>query len=421
MPSVSVQKKAGNYYAVWYDPGRQPKQVWRTLRTKDRRIARQRATQQERDVAYGLYDPWTEQRREQGLTLKEAVDRYLASRDRVDRPSTIAEKRSRLRSFRRFMPANMSVGAILSSDVRSYLQSLEGRRGGSAAPSTRQNHYNTLSAMFGWLLEEGYVQANPVADVDRPHVPDSSYHVLSPSEIERIQDAIVVDCEQHARRKRLYMVDVIDLAVSSGLRLGEICALNWGHVTISQGGDVPAAKVTVTGYWSSKANQARFTKTGKRRTLPVFARGAQVLHKLRCSSVQANDRPPRGDEPVFRAPQGGRVIPSTVSKFFRYYVDEAKIGAYATFHDLRHTYISWLVNELGVPVSVVQQLAGHAEVEQTLSYVHVSQENLDQSIDRVLYMAGIQSERPPVSTSYVEIARWLSMRNMDDREAEIRT
>ncbi len=42
-----------------------------------------------------------------------------------------------------------------------------------------------------------------------------------------------------------------------------------------------------------------------------------------------------------------------------------------TLHGLRHTFISYLVNDLREPLPVVQELAGHAKVETTMRYIHV--------------------------------------------------
>ena len=48
-----------------------------------------------------------------------------------------------------------------------------------------------------------------------------------------------------------------------------------------------------------------------------------------------------------------------------------------TSHVLRHTWISHLLNDCGVPVTAVQTLAGHSSSSTTLSYYsHASSKNL---------------------------------------------
>lgn len=38
---------------------------------------------------------------------------------------------------------------------------------------------------------------------------------------------------------------------------------------------------------------------------------------------------------------------------------------------LRHTFVSWCVNDLSIPLPIVQKLAGHRNIETTMGYVHV--------------------------------------------------
>jgi integrase len=41
-------------------------------------------------------------------------------------------------------------------------------------------------------------------------------------------------------------------------------------------------------------------------------------------------------------------------------------------HSLRHSFVSYLLNEMKVPVSVVKQIAGHSSTQTTLTYYSVA-------------------------------------------------
>ncbi len=94
MPSIHLRKKRDPYYADIYDPARTPKRIYRTLRTRDKRVARQRLVAMEREIALDQYDPWTDRRRDDMLTLAQATALYLAACQKEGQaPNTLRTKR----------------------------------------------------------------------------------------------------------------------------------------------------------------------------------------------------------------------------------------------------------------------------------------------------------------------------------------
>ena len=51
----------------------------------------------------------------------------------------------------------------------------------------------------------------------------------------------------------------------------------------------------------------------------------------------------------------------------------------ATIHKIRHTFCSRLV-EKGVPLPVIQKLAGHKKITTTMLYTHVKDTQLEQAV-----------------------------------------
>ena len=55
---------------------------------------------------------------------------------------------------------------------------------------------------------------------------------------------------------------------------------------------------------------------------------------------------------------------------FRLIADKAELHEF-TFHNLRDTYASWLVQQ-GVSLKIIQELLGHESIQTTLIYAHLA-------------------------------------------------
>ena len=70
---------------------------------------------------------------------------------------------------------------------------------------------------------------------------------------------------------------------------------------------------------------------------------------------------------------------SVFSKVFRAHCNKADV-LHGTLHGLRHTFISHLANDRGVPLDVVRQLAGHKSINTTMRYVHGTDDQLQNAV-----------------------------------------
>ena len=78
---------------------------------------------------------------------------------------------------------------------------------------------------------------------------------------------------------------------------------------------------------------------------------------------------------VFESERGGKLTERTAQKVFEKALFNAKIQKDATFHSLRHSFATHLL-ENGVDVRYVQELLGHANIRTTQIYTHVTNPTL---------------------------------------------
>lgn len=155
---------------------------------------------------------------------------------------------------------------------------------------------------------------------------------------------------------------VIYTAYYSGLRSGELYALEWKDVHLKDGNSY--FKVNATYNW--KLKKITPTKSGQARTVDVTAiKDFLLRHKMRSTEKQFVF-------PRDREWQSGKMARAfrTVLKEVGYEPEINKKGLelWPRFHDLRASYIMNLLTA-GVKHIVVQQMAGHADWETTSHYV----------------------------------------------------
>jgi len=81
------------------------------------------------------------------------------------------------------------------------------------------------------------------------------------------------------------------------------------------------------------------------------------------------------NEFIFESNRGGKLTTTSLQKMFRKSLAKAQIRKLATFHSLRHSFATHLL-ENGVDVRYVQELLGHANIRTTQVYTKVTNPKL---------------------------------------------
>ncbi|MFU0811953.1 MAG: Site-specific integrase [Atopobium sp.] len=244
-------------------------------------------------------------------------------------------------------------------------ETLSGRPSGGSY--VNQVHEN-IRLVFQSAVEEGVLASNPCDKARPPKMDTKPKKAIDPAKahefIEELDPSEPRDCA--------YL-----LAITMGLRCGEVCGLSWGDINW----DMHIADISHS-YDSLGNLKEPKTKAGVR-LLPLPSVTYDALKTMKAAQASQFEKtnryrkPEEGylvqDEstPVIAGNYGERILSRTLSRWWT--EDRMAFGLEDfTLHELRHTYLS-LLAEKGVHPKIMQELAGHSNARITMEiYTHVN-------------------------------------------------
>jgi integrase len=227
--------------------------------------------------------------------------------------------------------------------------------------NTVRNVRAVLRKALNQAMRRGYVARNVATLVELPRPGAFTIAPLDQEQARRLLNAVAGH-----RLEALYRV-----ALSLGLRRGEVCGLRWQDV------DFNAATITVNGSLQRYGGKLHWTapKTaGSVRTLAVPPVLLRVLreHQTRQDEEKqllADDWLESGL--VFVSQRGTPLEPGNVVRHFKTVLRKAGLPEATRFHDLRHSCATLLIAQ-GVHLSVIKDILGHTQISTTADiYGHV--------------------------------------------------
>ena len=269
-------------------------------------------------------------------TFRDMVEKYMTEEAVKKAP------KSKLRdevSLKHLLPVfgDKYLSKITPNMITSY--KLKRRQEGASASSINKelafskHAFNIAVKVWGWIKD------NPFAKVSMERLSQPRVRYLTPEEFDKLYQA----CNDKLK-------PIVLLAVNTGMRQDNILSLRWQDVDLNRG-------VIVLPH----------TKNGERLGLPMNETVKNLLKEL--NKVRHINSPY-----VFHTSTGNRFDGSKIDKWFREALKKVGITDFR-FHDLRHTFASWLVQN-GVDLYVVQRLLGHKTGEMTRRYAHLAPDNL---------------------------------------------
>lgn len=294
------------------------------------------------------------------LTLDGLVQWYLDELSGAMRPpGTVKTYRSlyfrHISPRRGFMPADDVMPFMLSRDLAAAVAGVDRD---PICAKTANEIRALLHRIYAVALAEGIVEHNPVVTVPKFTVEDSDdVRVFDDREMPVLIEWMD---SRSSSWPEAVLKGAASLALDTGLRVGEICALRprdhrKGSVRVS-------GSVTEAGGVHRKA-----TKNKSKRTVSLDPEAEGRLCAFESSRFLWTGARTSSADRIFTDERDRELKPSIISKGFSQACRDLGLGEDRRFHELRHTHATWLI-EGGTSLKVVSERLGHADVATTHRY-----------------------------------------------------
>jgi len=250
-----------------------------------------------------------------------------------------------------------SPGDVDRMTLRRYLAFMATRR---YAKATISRTAASLRSYFSWCARRGVVPADPSVRLSAPS-PDSRLpRVLGHAELDQLLGSSPgLDRPSDDGGHSVGPVPrdvrddaVLELLYGSGMRVAELCGLDVADLDLDRG------VVTVTG------------KGSKQRQVLVHERCVAAVRAWLAGPRAAMTRPTSAAGALFYNGRGNRLGSRDVRRIL-----DRRSPVPTHPHALRHSFATHLLDG-GADLRVVQELLGHASLQTTQVYTHVSKERL---------------------------------------------
>lgn len=294
-------------------------------------------------------------------TLAEAVDKYLS--DVLPYKSRNRNKANQERLLRwwkqeygRYLLSAVTPAMLVEArdKLRSTWFSRKAKGGKTVqrerSPRTVDTYLMALSAVLTTATNEWeWMRENPMRKVRRLDATPGRVRFLSDEERERLLKA----CKA-STSTTLY--PIVMIAISTGMRQGEILSLTWDRVDLSRG-----------------VLLLEHTKNGERRAVPLVGKALEILTEYK-RVHQRIDTPL-----VFPSEDGTKHAECRMA--WRNAVKKAELTNFR-FHDLRHTAASYLAMN-GASLIEIAAVLGHKTLSMVKRYSHLSEQHTAAVVERM--------------------------------------
>ncbi len=265
-----------------------------------------------------------------------------------------------IRRYRQTLKVFMKITGIvdtrdISEDtVKKFF--MDGRVERGWAASTYVTYHKSFVVFLRWLVQKGYLEANPAEDMELPRIEKKIPLKLTKQEAERLLE-VVYNYPYKYRFLKYRNHAVFATFLFAGLRKGELVNLKYGDVDLE--------------------NQSLFVRQGKGRKdriIPICSRLKFSLEKYMTERARLGKKCPE----FFTSLNRDRGLTQHGLKHLVKWAKEAT-GIQFGLHKLRHTFAT-LMLEGGCDIYSLSRMMGHSDIKTTTIYLAASAEHLRSQI-----------------------------------------
>ncbi len=239
-------------------------------------------------------------------------------------------------------------------EYRLYLNRLPAPAG-SMKKKTQNYHLIALRAFLKFLAKRDIKSLQP-EKIELAKIAERSLDLITEAELERLMGAPreALQKEKDETKRLRYIRDsaILELLFSTGLRVSELCALN---------SDIDLSRDEMSVRGKGEKIRVVFLSPRAKESVSAYLKARKDMEE----ALFVDGRPKKLH----------RITPRDVQRHVKAYAARAGITGKVTPHVLRHVFATDLL-ENGADLRSVQALLGHANIQTTQVYTHVTDKHL---------------------------------------------
>ncbi len=286
---------------------------------------------------------------------------YLYDERRYALKTVTAYQHDLQQYFRYLHAQNLLFDTVTLVHVRQYwMQQVQ--RG--LSKRTMHRHHASLNHFYQFLVKRKRVKDNPFLFLQKPKLPATLPEVLPDEHIE----ILIAKVSEVRKDDAMLLRDLalLELLYGSGLRAFEVVTLTFAHI------DVPRRMMTIIG----KGNKSRLVPI----TLATKQRIQRYLQEVRPMLASKTANKKLTFATLFLNHLGYPLTVRGLQFILKKLEKESGLSLHLHPHQLRHTFATQLLDH-GADLRTIQTLLGHASINTTQIYTHVTTASLKKTYD----------------------------------------